>query len=141
MTLEALRQKLVAAQVAAGLTELTVLFDYSSVLNNADKSYPIALWDFDNITGTVNFAAPEKFMTINCWCINDVSPDDDVVARHKQWDTIEAVLQTYLGFVNQQTDVTVENIRAMPFEYFPAGLLSPEREMAVRYSVDLKLWC
>jgi hypothetical protein len=110
-------------------------------MNNASKSYPIALWDFDNIEGVVDFTEPNKLITMNCWCIDDVSPEDDVVLRHKQWDTIEAVMQSYLGYVNEQASVTIENIRAIPFEYFPAGLISPEREMAVRYRVELKLWC
>lgn len=140
MTLEELRTKLDAAK--AGTDIVQVVFDYSSYMNYGSKIYPLALWDLDNVSGVNNIASDgEKLMTINCWCINEVEPEADVVNRHTAWDTIETAFKAYLLQVNGDPQLTIENIRAMPYEYFPAGLLSLEREMAVRYSVELKLWC
>ena len=141
MTLEQLRLKMVAAKTA-GIAQ--VVFDYSSYMNrNGDsKTYPIALWDLDNIEGTQNLGGDqEKEITMNCWCIGDVAPEADVVNRHVVWDTLETAFKAYLVALQAQTNITIQNIREMPFEYFPAGLLSLEREMGVRYKVELKLWC
>lgn len=138
MTLEALRLKLVAAASTTDINQ--VVFDYNSYLNHGTKTYPLALWDFDNMEGVAEIGGT-RTVTMNCWCINEVLPEDDVVGRHNKWDEIETDMVAYLTAVNQQTEISIENLRAMPFEYFPAGLLSLEREMAVRYRVELKLWC
>jgi len=139
MTLEALRLKLDAAK--SGTSIVQVVFDYSSYMNYGSKIYPLALWDFDNLSGTRNLDSGEKLVNINCWCINEVAPEADVVNRHAAWDTIETAFAVYLQSVNEQSALTINNSRDMRFEYFPAGLLSLEREMAVRYAVELKLWC
>ena len=139
MTLEQLRVKLVAAKTT-GIAE--VVFDYSSYMHTADKTYPIALWDFDNIEGTQNLGGDqEREITMNCWCIGDVSPEEDEEYRHKKWDTLEAAFKLYLVAVQTDNNITIENSREVPFEYFPAGLFSLEREMGIRYNVTLKLWC
>ena len=121
-----------------------VIFDYSSYLNqNGDsKTYPIVLWDFDNMGGTQSLGGDqEKLINMNCWCIGDVSPEADIVNRHLVWDTLETAFKAYLVAVQADDNVTIENSREMPFEYFPAGLLSLEREMGIRYRVEMKLWC
>ena len=43
--------------------------------------------------------------------------------------------------VNTQLDLSVENVLETPFEYYPAGLFSLDREMGIRYRITLKLWC
>jgi hypothetical protein len=140
MTLEALRLKLVAA--ATGVDVAQVVFDYSNYLNHGSKTYPLALWDFNNLGGEgFMVAGEESDLRINCWFVTSVSPEEDVVKRHLIWDGLIADAKAYLDAVNGQDDVTIENIRKPPFEFFPAGLLSPEREMAVRYEIELKLWC
>jgi len=146
MNLTTLKSLLDGAKTGTGLN--LVYFDYSSVLNKRDKVYPLALWDFDNVDGLVSMESGvvdvnkvEKTMTVNCWCINLVSPESDVVDKHVTWDAIEVVMLKYINAVNAAESITVENMRAIPYSYFPAGLLSLEREMAVRYSVDLKLHC
>ena len=139
MNLATLKSKLDTAKSGTGVVQ--VVFDYSSYMNHGTKTYPLALWDFDNIEGTVNISGAEKLMKINCWCINEVSPEADVVNRHLAWDTIETIMQLYVTAVNGTADLSIENIRNIPYEYFPAGLLSLEREMAVRYQIELKLWC
>ena len=139
MTLEQLRLKLVAAKTS-GIEQ--VVFDYSSYMNTTNKTYPIALWDFDNIEGKQNLGGDqEREITMNCWCIGDVSPEEDIENRHIVWDTLEAAFKLYLVAVQADGNITIQNSRAMPFEYFPAGLLSLEREMGVRYKVEMKLWC
>ena len=139
MTLEELRVILVAAAVGTDVNQ--VVFDYANYMNHGSKTYPLALWDFNNLEGEQNVTSGEKVMRVNCWMINLTTPEADVVDRHKVWDVIEADMQEYMASLNGEEDLTVENIRAMPYEYFPAGLLSLEREMAVRYQVELKLWC
>lgn len=141
MTLEQLRLKLVAAKTA-GIAQ--VVFDYLSYMNRHgdSKTYPIALWDFNNIQGTQNLAGDqEKIITMNCWCIGDVAPEADVVNRHLVWDNLETAFLAYLTALQADGNITLENSREVPFEYFPAGLLSLEREMGVRYNLTLKLWC
>jgi hypothetical protein len=141
MTLEELRIKLVAAKTT-GISQ--VVFDYSSYINQkgSSKTYPIALWDFDNIEGTQNLGGDqEKLITMNCWCIGSVAPEADIVNRHLVWDSLETAFKAYLVAVQADGNITIQNSRNMPFEYFPAGLLSLEREMGVRYRVELKLWC
>ena len=141
MTLEQLRVKLVAAKTGA---IAQVVFDYSDYMNrNGDsKTYPICLWDINNMEGTQNLAGDqEKTIIMNCWCIGDVAPEADVVNRHLVWDTLETVFKAYLVALQADGNITIQNSREMPFEYFPAGLFSLEREMGVRYRVELKLWC
>jgi len=141
MTLEQLRIKLVAAQTE-GIAQ--IIFDYLSAMNrNGDsKSYPIVLWDFNNMTGTQNLGGDmEKIITLNCWCLGDVAPEADVVNRHLVWDDLETAFLAYLTALQQDGNITVQNNREVPFEYFPGGLFSLEREMGIRYNVTLKLWC
>jgi hypothetical protein len=141
MTLEQLRLKLVAAKTA-GVAQ--VIFDYLSAMNrNGDsKSYPIVLWDFNNLAGTQNLGGDqEKTITVNCWCLGDVSPEADIDNRHLVWDNLETEFKAYLVALQADGNITIQNSREMPFEYFPAGLFSLEREMGIRYSVILKLWC
>lgn len=139
MTLEQLRVKFDAAKTGTDIVQ--VVFDYNSYMNYGSKIYPLALWDFDNLEGTTDLSSAEKLINLNCWCISEVEPEADVVDRHKVWDTIEVAFRAYLTSLMAQDSITVENVRSVPFEYFPAGLLSLEREMAVRYRIEMKLWC
>ena len=141
MTLEQLRLKLVAAQTT-GIAQ--VVFDYLSYNNRGgdSKTYPIALWDFNNIEGTQNLGGDqEKLIKMDCWCIGDVAPEADIDNRHLVWDTLETAFKLYLVALQGDGNITIQNSREMPFEYFPAGLLSLEREMGIKYRVELKLWC
>lgn len=119
-----------------------VVFDYTSYTQKErDKSYPMVLWDIDNIEGTKDVRDGSKVITLGCWCINAVDVNDDTDDKPAQWDAIEAYLDAYLANVNDSTTVRVNNMDSMPYAYFGAGLLNVDREMAVRYNVTLQIWC
>lgn len=140
MTLKELKVKLESAMTGTDIVQ--VVFDYSNYLNHGTKTYPLVLWDLNNLKGVQNLGGDqEKTMEINVWCLNEVNVEDDVEDRHEVWDSIETAFKAYLLEVGEEDSLTIENIREMPYEYFPAGLLSLEREMAVMYKVELKLWC
>lgn len=141
MTLEQLRVKLDAAKTGNAIVQ--VVFDYSAYMNKGrgNKTYPLALWDFNNIKFDWNRRSDVKYYTIHCWGVIDVTPEDDLVKRHVQWDTIQAAMAAYLTAVEGQADLTVENADLTSGEFYPAGFLSLDREMGIRYEVELKLWC
>lgn len=139
MELTDLASRLTAA--ATGTNIQQVVFDYASYVTYGDKAYPLALWDINNMEGTADLRDGKKLIQIYLWVIAATTPESDVSDRLTVWTAIETDTIAYLQSVAQQADITIENVAAMPFAYFPAGLLSLEREMAVRYRVNLKDWC
>lgn len=140
MTLVELRTKLESAATATNVE--TVLFNYSEYLNYAEKDYPLVLWDLDNMTGIKNRKEDRKVITIDCYILGLVTPEDDEANnRHAIWDELEGDLEMYLYNVNEDDDLSIENLLSTSFEYYPAGLFSLEREMGLRFQVVMKLWC
>ena len=79
---------------------------------------------------------------IDVFCILGIEPECDVkAARLEVWDDCETYLQGYLDEVNDLADISIPDLNDIEFEYYPAGLLSIDRELGVRYRVTLKLWC
>ena len=141
MTLAELRTKLVAA--ASGNDIQEVYFDYNKVLDETlVKNYPLVLWDIDNMEGertirTVAQAQDRQTVIMNAFVGNVYAVDSDKIVA---WDAIIADMDTYLLSLNLQTNVQV-NLIDVTYELFPAGFLSVDREIAVRYRVTLNLWC
>jgi len=138
MTYADLKTKLDSAKTGTDIVQ--VVFDYTTYLNYGSKTYPLALWDIGNATGTIDRREGVKELNMDLWILTEVEPEDDVVNRHAAWDTIQTAFLEYIAEVDDQDDLTVETTEP-EFEHFPAGLLSLEREMAIRYRITLKLWC
>jgi hypothetical protein len=139
MNLQTLMSLLIAAADDTDIER--VFFDYTAYLTYGLKAYPLVIWDVNNLSGTADLHTGQKIINLDCWCVHLVEPDDDVNAKLAVWDAIEADMQAYVLEVNGAANLSVENIKNIPYEYFPAGILSPEREMAVKYRVTLKMWC
>lgn len=141
MTLTELRTKLVAA--ATGNDIQQVYFDWNKILDETlVKTYPIVLWDIDNMEGerTIRTAAQaedRQTVTMNAYVGNVYAVDSDKIVA---WDAIIEDMDKYLLSLNLQTNVQVDLID-VTYELLPAGFLSVDREIAVRYRVELKLWC
>ena len=141
MTLAELRTKLVAA--ATGNDIQQVYFDWNKILDETlVKTYPIVLWDIDNMEGerTIRTAAQaedRQTITMNAYVGNVYAVDSDKIVA---WDAIIDDMDKYLLSLNLQTNVQVDLID-VTYELIPAGFLSVDREIAVRYRITLKLWC
>ncbi len=146
MTLEQLRTDLDSAKTGTNIA--MVIFDFLTYANieNKRKEYPLIVWDIDNLTGTKNLRAENEIsgtMAIDMYCMQLVTPEDDM-AENKLvvWDDIEAAMLTYLHQVNGLSHVSIPNLTEIEYEYYPAGMLSMERELGVLYkSIGLQIWC
>jgi len=130
---------LVAAKTDTDVEQ--VVFDYSAYLETHSKKYPLILWDIDNLRGLLNLNSSERTITLDVWCINEVEPEKDQDDKLEAWDEIEAELVAYIMQVDASYDISLATYDSIDYEYYPAGLLSLDREMAVKYTVTLKLWC
>ena len=138
MTLEALRTALVAA--ASGTDIVSVIFDYNKSASTVQsKDYPLVLWDIVGLEGTkpIRSTQPKSFITLNVWAAKKYVPDSDKIP---EWDSLMADLEAYLLSVTDSAFIDVALVD-VPFELFPTGFFSVDREIAVRYRVRLTLWC
>lgn len=149
MTLTELKTNLDNAKSAITGTPM-VVFDFLFYINLKTKTYPLFIWDIANITNAVrnlradNTGLPTALMTVPLYGIKLITPENDTdAAKLAVWDDIESDMLTYLqSGVNALDNVHVTNIDAMPVaDYYPAGMLSVDREMGVLYNVNLQLWC
>jgi hypothetical protein len=138
MTLAELRTALDGAKT--GTVVETVFFDYNTILNETiTKTYPVVVWDIDNMKGVkpIRTIQKEETIEINCWCINEYTPDADKIAA---WDVLIAAMDAYLLSVNSSAKVSVK-IEDVSWELFPEAFSSVDRELAVLYKIELTLWC
>jgi len=143
MTLATLKSKLDAAK--SGTDIVTVLFDFLQYANTKRTiSHPFVIWDIGNIRGTksIRSTAVPGLMTIDLYCMDLVTPEDDITqGALTKWDAIEADMLAYLTKVMATTNLTIENQDDIEYEYYPGGMLKMEREVGVRYRIQLKAWC
>lgn len=145
MTLEGLKALLQGAKDDTNVK--MVMFDFLAYANvELNKDYPLIVWDLDNLTGNKNLRATvgvSGLLTIDMYCMSLVTPEDDVAgAKLPVWDSIEADMLAYLTEVNAVSTLAVKNLDTVSFEYYPAGMLSMERELGVVYKgIQLELWC
>ena len=138
MTLEQLRTEMVAAATGTDIVE--VYFNWSKILNETlVKQYPLILWDVDNLSGSKNLRklTPGQVITLNVFVGNVILPDVDEILA---WDEVIADLDEYLLSFADSDSVKL-NLEEFEFELLPGGLISVEREIAVRYRIELELWC
>ena len=138
MTLTELRTALVAA--ATGTDIVSVYFDYNKAASKIQtKDYPLVWWDIVGLEGTkpIRVKQQKSFITMNIWAVKKHIPDTDKIT---EWDLLMADLEDYLLSVTGQEFIDVALVD-VPFELFPAGLFSVDREIVVRYRVRLTLWC
>ena len=138
MTLAELRTALVAAATDTDIQE--VIFDYNKKASTVQsKDYPLILWDFIGMDGLKSIRAKDVKDPLNIyvWAVKKYVPDTDKIP---EWDSLVADLDQYLLSVNDREFVTVDLIR-IPWETYPPGFFSADREISVRYKVTLTLWC
>ena len=138
MTLTQLRTALVAAATDTNIQE--VIFDYNKAASIVQtKDYPLVLWDFVGIEGAKSIRSKDVSdpLTMYVWCVKKHVPDSDKITG---WDSLVADLNEYLLSVNEQEFVEVGLID-IPWETFPPGFFSVDRELPIRYRVTLTLWC
>ena len=128
----------------AGTKVRQVVYDVSAVLNSGAKEYPLVCWDLENAKPIVkDLRTGQGTMRVNVLCADIVEPetDTDTDLKLASYDAIEATLVAYLAAVEALASVTIPNKADIEVEYYPAGLVSVDRELAVRYAVTLRLWC
>lgn len=138
MTLTELRTALVAAATDTNIEQ--VIFDYNKAASKVQsKDYPLVLWDFVGIEGTKSIRSKDVSdpLTMFVWCVKKHVPDSDKITG---WDSLVADLNEYLLSVNESEFVKVDLID-IPWETFPPGFFSVDRELPIRYRVTLTLWC
>lgn len=144
MTLQQLKTYLDDAKTGTNIQMVLFDFLFYANLKNKAKEYPLVIWDIDNLTGNkdIRAKATDSRLNIDMYCLNLVTPEDDKgEAKLPVWDQIEADMQTYLRKVGALEFVEIPEF-TVNFEYYPAGMLSMEREMGVLYrQIPLKLWC
>ena len=145
MTLASLKSYLDGAKSGTDIS--LVLFDFLEYADtNLAKTYPLAVWDIGNLKGTKNLrqtSGLSAVIEIDLYAMNLVTPEDDITPGSLvKWDALEADLLAYLTAVNALAYIKVLNLDSIEFEYYPAGILSMEREVGVLYrAVKLELWC
>lgn len=140
MTLSDLKTALVNA--ATDSLVYTVLFAYEEYIQYAEKTYPLILWDFGKMTELFNRRDNKSVYTIDCYCIVEVTPEDDEQERMVYtFDKAKEAIESYLDYVVQQDNITIENEANTKVEYYEAGMFSVDREMGIKYVIELKTWC
>lgn len=138
MTLAELRTALTNA--ATGTDIVSVHFDYNKGASKVQtKDYPLVWWDIVGLEGTkpIRVTQQKSFITMNIWAAKKYVPDTDKIP---EWDSLMADLEEYLLSVSDLEFIDVALVD-VPFELFPTGFFSVDREIAVRYRVKLTLWC
>ena len=144
MTLTNLKAALEGAITGVDITMM--LFDFLSYANKKrGKTYPLAVWDLGNLKGEKNLRATTGVsgnIEIDLYCMDLVTPEDDIPSGSiAKWDAIEADLLAYLNVVNGLDYLKVLNMDEIEYEYYPGGMLTLEREVGVRYRIELEIWC
>ena len=144
MTLANLKTYLTGA--ISGVDITMVLFDFLVYANKKrSKTYPLAVWDLGNLKGLKNLRATtgqSGVIEIDLYCMDLVTPEDDIPAGSiAKWDALEADMLAYLNVINALDYLRVANMDDIDYEYYPGGMLTMEREVGVRYKIELEIWC
>jgi len=121
-------------------TEISkVLFDFSTLLNqDFEKEYPLVFWDLDNSKWTKELRGTNQTVVMDCFILGMINENYD--NKITIWDTLEAQMDVYLAELNKLSQIQIINTTFIK-EYYPAGLMTVDNEVAVRYNLSLKLWC
>lgn len=136
MTLQTLKTKLTTA-IDGIFTQ--IFFDYLAVLNTGVlKSYPYVAFNFDILSGLVSLRETLKELDVEIIGVDVIDPEtQDFLTKY---DTIEALLLSYLTVVAAQTGIQVLTLMA-PIEYYPRGTISNDSEVGVKLKIKLKIVC
>ena len=127
----------------SGTNIVEVYFDFLAFMNEAiEKQYPLVIWDLDNLKGSWDLRSGTlKTVEIDIYLVNLVVPNTDHGEnRLSVWDTMIADLIEYLNSVNDTNLISVKPDE-INLELIPAGMLSMERELGVRFRIEVTLWC
>lgn len=136
MTLQTFKTKLTAA-ISGIFTQ--IFYDYMAVLNTGVlKTYPYVAWNLDTLSGQVSLRETLKELDVEVIGVDIIDPEkEDYIDKY---DSIEALVLTYITAVAAQTDVQVLTLMA-PIEYYPRGTVSNDSEIAVKIKIKLKIVC
>ena len=116
-----------------------VVFDFSTILNqDFEKEYPLVFWDLDNSKWTKELRGDKSKVTMDCFILGSI--DENNEDKINVWDTLESQFDTYLLALNQLSNLFVST-DGITKEYYPAGLLTVDNEVGIRYALALILWC
>ena len=138
MTLAELRTAMVAAKTGNDIVD--VLFDWATLNNETvSKTYPYVFWLIDIAEGTKKSLDNEieGELETSVFCVKKYTPDTD---RLPEYDSLFADLDAYLTKLNTAQFISVQE-RDIDWEILPEGFISVDRELAVRYTITLTLWC
>ncbi len=126
-------------KVKTGTDVKKVVFDFNEALNqDLEKLYPLVFWDIDNSTFRKNLSNGKESFVANVFILGpwDSETDD----KFTRWDELISDLETYLSVISNLADISLGDMN-VDKELYPAGLLSVDNEIGVRYRVTWKLWC
>jgi hypothetical protein len=117
-----------------------VVFDFSTVLNqDLEKEYPYVFWDIDNSKWRKDQRSGIAQIALDVFILSTGS-EENADDKFEIWDSLEGQLVVYLEMINTLANIQI-GLSDIECEYYPAGLISVDNEYAVRYKVNLKLWC
>jgi len=136
MNLTTLKARL---EVVTGTDIQKVTFDFEDALNrDLDKEYPMVFWDIDNSAFTKNISDGKETFVANVFIVGPFDHDAD--DKFTRWDELIDDLEAYLVVVSNLADISLGSLNVEK-ELYPAGILSVDDEIGVRYRVTWKLWC
>jgi hypothetical protein len=144
MTLTNLKTYLDGAKTGTDIE--AVLFNFLVYANTKRSiAHPFVIWDIGNLDGNKDLRATTGVtgeIEIDLYGLDLVTPEHDITDGVLAiWDRIEADLKAYLINVNALEYIKVLNMSDVDYEYYPGGMLKMEREVGVRYRINLEIWC
>ena len=117
-----------------------VAFDLSLFLSEEhEKGYPLIFWDFDN-SKWLHQTEQKATITISVFVLG--IHDDWDGDKFATWDYLEGALKDYLNKdINTSTNTIAVEVNNIQKEYFPAGLMSVDNELAVKYDTKIYVYC
>lgn len=136
MILQTLKTKLTTS-ISGIFTQ--IFFDYMAVLNTGTlKSYPYVAWNLDTMSGVVSLRETLKELDLEVIGVDHIDPEtEDFIDKY---DSIEALLLSYITAINAQAGIKILTLEA-PIEYYPRGTVSNDSECGVKLKLKMEIVC
>lgn len=138
MTLASLKTEL---EKKGGVAVGDIIVDYHSQAQLPNLTYPLVIWNLagDGSRFVLDARKESKVITLDVFICGEIDPNTG--NKFTVWDTIEALLRSYLAVVNSNSKLQINNMNNITGEYYPFGVITVEGEVGLRYRVELEMLC